>query len=397
MILRDEISAAHSRKIQAPKPGPFLVVTAAFFWASLYAYPSILAPYLHDVGASLATAGLVIGSYGFTQTLVRIPAGILSDRLRNKKVFIIAGMILLIISSGGFFLTADVWLILVFRSLSGAAAAVWVHFTTLYMSYHDDGAASRALGNLCFFCYLCEMAAILAGSYLAQAFGWKYAFLLGLALAVPGLFFSLKLTESKSPGTGVPERKPVLSQFRIIGHDRLLFWTSILCLLVQLVLFATTAGFIPQYAAKLGADKAAIGWLSALVMLPRALASLMGGGFLARWFKLRSLVVAGFVLIGLSTCVLPLIHNLPLLFISQFISGIGSGFVLTILLALCTQTVPVESKSSAMGFFQSIYGIGMVAGPVMVGMIAQFFSLETGFAVVGTISLLSAVLTVLVI
>ncbi len=374
---------------------PILLAVVTLFWTSLYTYPSILSPYLKDLGASLTATGLVISSYGLTQTILRIPAGILSDRLRNKRSFVIAGMILSLLSAAGLFFSQDIWLILLFRGLAGAAAAMWVHISTLYMSYHSADKAAEALGKLSFCNNAGSMAAMLAGSAVAQLWGWKYAFLLAVVIAVPGLALSLAVQEDK-PDAASQTAPLQLRDILAIGRDRTLFWTAVLALLSQLVNFATTQGFVPQFASNLGATKAQLGLLSAFALLPRALAALLGGNFLARWFKLRYLVIFGFVLTSAATCALPLINNLPLLFADQFVSGVGSGFQITLLMAMCTQTIPLNRKASAMGFFQAVYGIGMVVGPTLIGLLADWFSLGTGFVIIGLVSLLTAGLTALV-
>lgn len=375
--------------------GPLLMTFTAFFWFSLYTYPAILTPYLSELGASLTSAGLVVGSYGLTQTLLRLPAGIWSDRLQNKKVFIIAGSATSLISAIGLLLSRQVELILLFRALSGVAAATWVHTSTLYMAYQTPDKAPKAMGQLNFINSIGSTTAMLAGSALAQTFGWRYAFLTAVAGAVICLVISLFISEDKPEAALAPT--PITLQNTLgIGRDRLLFWTSILALLAQFGTFATIQGFVPQYASLLGADKAQIGLLSALSVFARAFAGLLGGGLLARRFKLRSLIVAGFGLTGLSICLLPLVNNLPLLFINQILAGIGIGFQITLLMSLCTRTIPAARKASAMGFFQAVYGIGMVCGPVLIGFLADQFSLGAGFLVIGTVTLLSGLLALIV-
>ncbi|GAA3322733.1 hypothetical protein GCM10020331_043790 [Ectobacillus funiculus] len=46
--------------------------------------------------------GLVLGSYGLTQMLLRVPLGIWSDRIGKRKVFILLGMLCATLSSLGF-------------------------------------------------------------------------------------------------------------------------------------------------------------------------------------------------------------------------------------------------------------------------------------------------------
>lgn len=369
---------------------PLLLSMTSLFWFAMYTYPSFLTPYLTELGASLTLSGLIVGSYGLTQMLVRLPLGILSDRLRNKRFFIRIGMVFSFISALGLYLFQNVYLILVFRAMTGLAAATWVHISTLYLAYHQPEKASKATGQLNFISNIGSVSAMLIGGFLAQAFGWKFAFLAAVAGAGAGFLMSLSLTEDKIPPA---DHSFSLRASLAVGKDRLLFWTSILALLSQLSTFATMQGFVPQYASLLGADRSQLGLLSAFSVLPRAIASLLGGSLLARYFRLRSLIAIGFVMTAAVTCALPLIHTLPLLFLSQIIAGTGVGLQFTLVMSICTQTIPLERKSTAMGFFQAVYGIGMIIGPVLVGILADIFSLGTGFVIIGILTMMTAVLS----
>ena len=53
----------------------------------------ILAAYSKMVTGSLQAAGLVMGAYGLPQFLLRIPLGILSDRWRRRKPFVLLGFL----------------------------------------------------------------------------------------------------------------------------------------------------------------------------------------------------------------------------------------------------------------------------------------------------------------
>ena len=66
------------------------------FWGAIYIYMPILSPYAKHVGGSLQAAGLVMGAYGLSQILLRIPLGVWSDRLRRRKPFILLGFLLLL-------------------------------------------------------------------------------------------------------------------------------------------------------------------------------------------------------------------------------------------------------------------------------------------------------------
>ncbi len=375
------------------KREPLLLTVTFFFWFALYTYPAILTPYLTELGASLTSAGIVVGSYGFTQTLLRLPAGILSDRWRNKKYFVVAGLFFSMMSALGLFLFSDLWLILLFRAMAGISAATWVHSSTLYLSYYPPESSAQAMGRLSFINNIGLMSAMLAGSFLAQAAGWPLAFLLAVVVAAVGLLLSLLVQDNQPEKETSP---PTLRSALTVGKDHTLFWTSVLALLSQLVNFATTQGFVPEFASQLGASRGTIGMLSAFALMPRALAALLGGSLLARWFRLRTLIGVGFMLTGVFTCLLPLVTSLPLLFAFQFAAGIGSGFQMTLLMSICTRTIPISQKAGAMGFYQAVYGIGMVTGPVLIGGLADMFSLGTGFVIAGAVALVTAFLALFV-
>jgi len=60
-------------------------VIIILFWFSLYIYVPQLSNYAKELGASYRLIGLIGSAYGFSQTILRIPLGILSDKLRNRK------------------------------------------------------------------------------------------------------------------------------------------------------------------------------------------------------------------------------------------------------------------------------------------------------------------------
>ncbi len=73
--------------------GLFLAGTL-LFWTSLYVYVPKLSPYAETLSGSKAWAGIVVGSYGLTQLILRIPIGFWADRIGRGKSFILAGLVL---------------------------------------------------------------------------------------------------------------------------------------------------------------------------------------------------------------------------------------------------------------------------------------------------------------
>ena len=64
---------------------PLFCLVTSLFWFSMYTYVPVLTSYIESLGASHKMAGAIIGSYGFVQMILRIPLGILSDRMHKKR------------------------------------------------------------------------------------------------------------------------------------------------------------------------------------------------------------------------------------------------------------------------------------------------------------------------
>jgi MFS family permease len=75
------------------RPQVLMYFVNALFWTTVYVYVPQFSDYIkHDIGATATMVGLIAGSYGVTQMLLRLPLGIWSDRLSRRKPFILAGI-----------------------------------------------------------------------------------------------------------------------------------------------------------------------------------------------------------------------------------------------------------------------------------------------------------------
>ncbi|GMA65237.1 MFS transporter [Alicyclobacillus fastidiosus] len=367
----------------------FYIVTM-FYWFSTYTYVPLLSPYVLALGGSLAMSGVIIGSYGFSQMLVRIPLGVWSDRVGSRKPFIIGGVAVGTLSSLGFALTSSVWAALICRLLAGVAAASWVVFTVLYASYHSDESAPKAMGIISFFTSIGQLLATTLGGIVAQRFGWHAAFWLAVVGGTLGFLMSFGIKDNP-PAKDAKGIQP--KELIAVGRDKIVLGVSILAVLAQIITFSTMFGFTPEDATHLGASKIDLSWLTLASTLPNALASLYSGGILSRKLGERNVVVIGFALSAIFTCVIPTVHSLNWLYVTQAANGLGQGLCMPVLMGLAIKHIDSARRATAMGFYQAIYSLGMFGGPSLVGWIGESFSLNTGFFCVATISLFAAMCT----
>ncbi|WP_229776551.1 MFS transporter [Alicyclobacillus cellulosilyticus] len=364
-------------------------VATALYWFAVYTYVPILSPYVEHLGAKVWFVGLVIGSYGFTQMLLRVPLGIWSDRTGRRKAFILAGIACATASSLGFALTNTPGWALVWRGLAGCAAAGWVAFTVLYASYYRPDEAAKAMGVISFFTSIGQMAAMTLGGLLAQWKGWHAPFWAGALGGAVGLLVALGIRENRDA-----KRQPVpVAELLRMGTQWGLLSVSLLAVVSQSITFTTMYGFTNLQAAHIGASKAMLSLLTLMTSLPNAIAGYVSGGWFVRRFGARATIITGFLLAAFGTLAVPLSPWLWLLILTQVVNGFGQGLVMPVLMSLSIHSVHPDRRATAMGFFQAIYSIGMCGGPFISGWLGQALGLAGVFVFCGITCVFGAWLT----
>ena len=366
----------------------FFFVTS-FYWFSMYAYIPTFSPYIESLGASHIMIGLIVGSYGFTQMLIRIPLGIYSDRLNKRKIFVIIGIALGIISSLGMWLFESPYLILLFRSLAGASAATWVSFTVLFSSYFKQEETAKAIGFISASNKSGQVLATVLGGIVAQSFGQQSPFLLAAIGGTIGLALSLAVEEKKD----INHKAIKISELLKVARNRSLLTVSFLAIILMLITYATTFGFVPLVARQLGASDFHLGLLTTITIIPGILSSFLCGTFFTYKYGEKRSIIIGFLMISFSCILITYITQLSLLYLSQIINGFGQGIVFPLLMGLSIKNVEAKKRGTAMGFFQAIYGLGLFTGPVLLGVISDLAGLNLGFWIIGFIGLAGALLS----
>ncbi len=365
----------------------FYAVTM-LYWFSMYTYVPILSPYIRAIGGSYFFVGVVIGSYGFTQMLLRVPLGIWSDRLGRRKVFIVSGVACSAVSSLGFALTNEPWSALGWRALAGVAAASWVAFTVFFASSFAPEDAQRAMGLISFYTSIGQMAATTLGGFLAEDYGWHAPFWVGAAGGALGLLLALCIRETAQVSQSPATTRELLR----LGRSWPLLSVSLLAVFGQSVTFTTMYGFTSLAAVQVGASKADLSILTLVTTLPNAIAGYVGGAYLARGIGDRLTLLGGFWVAALATACVPLVHHLPVLMLTQAVNGFAQGLLIPILMGLSIRSVSPSMRATAMGFFQAIYSIGMCAGPFVSGWLGGLLGLSGVFWFTACVSLAGGVL-----
>ena len=355
------------------------------FWTSMYSYQPQLSVYTGTLGAGIAMTGVILGSYGFTQMLVRLPLGILSDMLKKRKLFVLLGNVFAVLSALGLYLARTPAALLVFRCISGIAASVWVVMTVMFSGYFPKEKSAEALSRLMIFNKLGCLSGMVLGGVLADAFSVKASFLLGICTGLFALLLGLRLKEPDMAGVLPLNLRDLPSMLK---NPRLLIF-SIMALLIQVMEQGTTLGFVPKYAAELGADASALGILSGASIFGGMCASLMISGWLLKRFSAGRIAVTGCIIFTVTAVLLPVLaKTVPLIILFQFLAGLGNSLCFVLLNGLAIRDFEGSRRGAAMGIFQAVYALGMFLGPLMTGFLADHFSISASISLTGCTGIL---------
>jgi MFS family permease len=356
------------------------------FWGGVYIYMPILSPYAKMVSGSLQSAGLVMGAYGLSQMILRIPMGVWSDRWRRRKPFILLGFIFDGLAALGLLHSTGTVALFFSVLTAGIAASMWVPLTVLFSSYFPAGRVVYSMSLILFFTRMSQIIFNYAGAKTAEAWGWGATFWGGAVLSLVGLLLAARLDENR-PG---PSSALSFQKLSLACRNRTLLLSSMICTLFQFANISIIYGFAPIFAQAIGASKADLGILFLCHMVPNSLTTILSGTHIHSRFSERSIIFAGFFLLSGAILTIPFIDRLGTLYLIQAINGIGSGLIFPLLMGLSIQSIPREQQATAMGFFQSLYATGMSLGPILSGFIAQRWGLSSVFVLNGLLCLFSA-------
>jgi len=356
----------------------------------MYAYTPTMTPYLANLGISFSMIGLIGGAYGLSQMILRIPIGILSDKIGKRKLFVILGLIAATISATGMFFTQNAYVILFLRFLAGVSASAWVVMSVLFSGYFDKSKLASRMAYLFMVLGIGQMTSRLVGGFVAERFGHEYTFLLGGGAALTAVLLGLFITE-KAPD--VKELPSVKTLFGVIKNKNL-FAMSVLAIFSQMIMHSTITTFLPEAASQIGADLMQLGLLATIATIPSIVSSFICGRlFSVKSVDVRIVIAVGFVFQVAGTLVIPFTDSMAAVFVAAVAIGFGCGICMSTFLGYCTQTVDESRRSAAMGFFQAIYAFGMFMGPVVIGVFVDWRGISGGFFMASAFAMTGFILT----
>lgn len=369
-----------------------LLIIVSLFWFAQYVYIPFQNSYLTMVNVSANMIGIIIGAYGIAQCLLRLPVGIFADSLGKHKYFIFLGIafagfasvVRVLMPNGEGFLIANV--------LSGIASSTWISYMVHYTEYFSKDDQQQATSNIIFVNNLGMLFGFVVSTLFYDKLGMRFLCVMSTVSGMAGTVLALNIKDHQHKE--VRKNVPFTKYISVCKNKRLIFF-SILALIQQGIQISTTMSFTTQILKDLGAASLIVGLSSILYMV----SAVVSAGFASSKFcntagpKLWIPII--FSLISIYCLLVPIIKSIPVIFMLQILPGMSTGILCSYLTSEAMKEVPQYQKSTAMGFFQAVYAIGMSIFPIIVGKIASAISIRNGYFVLAIIGVFGAVASII--
>jgi len=362
--------------------------TTILLWMSMYVNSPILPVYAEEMGATSAMVGLIGGSYGLAQLVLRFPLGVLSERTNRDRLLLAVGFVVLLASAVLFLCFDSIAIIIVARGLAGAAAAWWAPLSTLYARCYPEDSQVKAQGHVNAIANISKFGASILCGAVAFGYGYQGTFVAALIIAIAGLALVFWVKPSRTRAVTPPQPGEV----KAVMRNKPLIIFSTLAGISLLISNAIPLTFAVTAAHSLGADSGMLGVLSFAYFLGAA----VGGLFMStkQFRRMGNIHTVAFSFAISAVASFPVFYtaSIPVIIVMSFVIGVGLGMCTGVTAGLAMRCVEPRLRGVAMGIHQALYSVGMLVGPVVTGVLIEYVSFNTAYWILAAVSAVTAAL-----
>jgi MFS family permease len=348
-----------------------------------YVLASVFEPVKRELGFTDAELGWTTSAFMIAYSITSPMFGRLGD-LFTRKYLIAAGVVVWSLATAGAGLARSFWQMFFPRALVGIGEASYASIAPgIIADYYEEKRRGRALAV--FYAAIPAGSALgfVLGGYLAERYGWRYAF---FVVGLPGVLMALLTLAIREPPRGASEEgraggqapPSLIETYRILWRNRLYRWVSVGFVAYTFALGGLVVwlpAFLERYDGMSTAEANQI--FGGMTVVSGFLGTFAGGflgDYLLRYTRHSYLWVSGLCMFaGAPAAVLALVARtpavfLPAIFAAEFFLFLNTGPLNAVVLG----SVPPAIRSTAMAvniFF--IHALGDAISPPIIGMVSD--------------------------
>jgi MFS family permease len=372
------------RQIAVPAFGP-----SALFGLGEGAALPIIPLTARELGATPATAALIVTLIGVGSLLSNLPASVITMRLGERWALVVAGLGAAL-ALGLFAWGPAVWVLALGALLLGMAQAVFALARQTYLTeVVPVEYRARALSTLGGAMRIGMFVGPFVGAAMIHAFGLDGAYAAGvlallLAAALSGLVPDLRATSAPSAAADAP-----VPSFIGIARDHARVFSTLGVGVMSLgAVRAARPAVIPLWADHLGVDPSTTAVIYGLSAAIDMLLFYPAGKVMDRQGR-AAVAVPSMLIMGVALVALPFTQGPASLLVVALLIGLGNGISSGLIMTLGADHAPRHGRTHFLGTWRLMADTGAACGPGVVSLLATV-SLASGVAAVGVLALLGA-------
>ena len=329
----------------------------------------VLPQYARHFGVSISAATFVITAFAVMRLIGAPPAGLLVQRLGERRVYI-GGLLIVALSTGACAFAQTYWQLLLFRSLGGLGSAMFtVSSLGLMIRISPPDARGRVAGLFSSAFLVGSVGGPVLGS-LTAGLGLSAPFLIyGMALLVAAavVFFSLRTSPIGAAEVSTEPTVAVRTVLRHPAYRAALFsnfatgWSA----------FGLRIALVPLFVVDVLGHGAGMAGLALATFAIGNVSAVIPSGHLSDRVGRRLLLIIGLTVSALSTVLVGFTSSLPVFLAAAYVTGAATGMFISPQQAAVADIVGSKARGgTAVATFQMMSDFGAILGSLAVGYIA---------------------------
>lgn len=334
----------------------------------------LLPLYLSDTfGANKETIGLVLSGYAVAALLIRPFSGFFVDSFPRKTVLLIC-FALTTLFFGGYLVSGSILAFAIFRTLHGAPfGATGVSLSTVAI---DVLPSSRRAEGIGYYGLSNNIATAIAPSIAlflyARYHDYNMLFVLSMVASLMGVL--LDSTLRLRPRELDKEKEPIsLDRFLLLKGGPLF-----VTMFTVAFAYSVVSTYVAIYGKEIMGITEGTGMFFALLSIGLIVSRLTGSQSLKRGLAVRN--ASGGLLVSIASFVLfAAVHEPWAYYLSPFILGLGNGHLWPAFQTMFINLAPNSKRGTANSTLLTSWDLGMGAGMLLGGSVAERFSYYSAF------------------
>lgn len=357
----------------------------------------VLPLFVKGLGASDSLLGIIAAASPLAGIIFSFPVGFLADKIGKRKLLIISA---LIFTSAPllYLMVSNPLLLIPIRFFHGLATAIMGPVAAAMIISFFSESKGEKLGLYSSATLFGRTLAPLLGGFLISLlaarngiFNYQAVYFAAFILSLPIIFLALlipKGPENNSPvkSFSLKEMGAVLKRFLI---SRLVTATATVDMATYFI-YGVLEAYLPLLLIQKNISVGKIGLLFSVQVISIALTKPFFGRLADRIDK-RIQILAGIIILIISTGLIPLLPDYYAIVIDILFFGLGMSLSTVATSTYLAENVVKAELASSLGLLSAIMDIGQSFGPFLVGFIAVLYSYQIGFYFSGLVAALAAI------